>query len=307
MIRVLIPCFFLFLLAAWPLENFAKEQQEKLIFNMINQKELPRGFRTTANYYSSEIIKRKGIIPSDTGLKSLRISGSAQFSKDALAQVFNTVEKNRKNITVVDLRQEVHGFVNDHAVSWYAEKNWGNMSMSPREIEVEQGERLLDLLHLGSIDLFLDKKSSEWINLKVNYVENEEEVARDLGADYVRFYVTDHTRPEDKTVDEFLAFVKTMPKNMWLHFHCKGGKGRTTTFMAMYDMMHNASEVSFQDIVLRQWYIGGMDLSCEGVAESWKSDYARERLNFLRLFYAYSQENPTFEKSWTDWIISCKK
>ena len=34
-------------------------------------------------------------------------------------------------------------------------------------------------------------------------------------------------------VDYFIDFVENQPENTWLHFHCKAGAGRTTTFMIM--------------------------------------------------------------------------
>lgn len=40
-----------------------------------------------------------------------------------------------------------------------------------------------------------------------------------------------------ENIDEFIKLYKSLPKDAWLHFHCEAGKGRTTTFLAMYDMM----------------------------------------------------------------------
>ncbi|MFA6916702.1 MAG: hypothetical protein WC222_09930 [Parachlamydiales bacterium] len=285
-------------------KEWEEEPSEKLIFNMVNLNELPRSFRTTSYVYSPEIIKRKGFVPSDAGLRKLRMSGSSQFSKDSLEVILNTVDKNKNNIYVVDLRQEIHGFVNGHAISWYAKRNWGNVGMSSTEIENQQHQRLVDLFSQRIASFFLDKKSDTLENIEVDRIENEETIAQGLGSHYRRFYVTDHTRPADKTVDEFISFVKKLPKNAWLHFHCKGGKGRTTTFMSMYDMIHNAGNVSFEEIVLRQWFIGGINLFTDEMDESWKVEYAEARINFLRDFYKYCRENPTFNQEWSYWVNS---
>lgn len=39
-------------------------------------------------------------------------------------------------------------------------------------------------------------------------------------------------------------------------FHCEAGEGRTTAYMAMYDMMKNP-DVSLKDILYRQHLLGG--------------------------------------------------
>lgn len=41
----------------------------------------------------------------------------------------------------------------------------------------------------------------------------------------------------------------------WFHFHCGGGKGRTGTFMMLYDRMKNP-EVSDKDIMYRHAQMG---------------------------------------------------
>ena len=66
---------------------------------------------------------------------------------------------------------------------------------------------------------------------------------------YCRFPTTDHVRPRDTEVDAFVAFASTLPTDTWLHFHCRGGDGRTTTFLVMHDTMHNAPGVSIEDIL----------------------------------------------------------
>ena len=36
-----------------------------------------------------------------------------------------------RRVVIVDLRQESHAFLNDHAVSWCADRNWSNVGRSP--------------------------------------------------------------------------------------------------------------------------------------------------------------------------------
>lgn len=134
-------------------------------------------------------------------------------------------------------------------------------------------------------------------------VQTEEELAKSLGMSYLRITVTDHEKPLDDQVDLFVESVRNLPQDTWLHFHCRGGAGRTTTFMAMYDMMHNANNVSFEDIMKRQNLIGGSDL-----LKSEDKDESQDRSDFMNKFYDYCKENQDgFQTSWSQWIKKSEK
>lgn len=134
-------------------------------------------------------------------------------------------------------------------------------------------------------------------------VQTEEELAKNLGMSYLRITVTDHEKPLDDQVDLFVESVKNLPQDIWLHFYCRGGAGRTTTFMAMYDMMHNAKNVSFEDIMKRQTLIGGSDL-----LKGEDQDESQDRLNFMNVFYNYCKDNKDgFQTSWSEWLKNNKK
>jgi hypothetical protein len=121
----------------------------------------------------------------------------------------------------------------------------------------------------------------------------------------MRLPVPDHMRPSDKQVDRFVKLVRAVGKDKgtWLHVHCEAGDGRTTTFLAMYDMMHNARAVSFEDIVHRQWLLGGIDLLATNARAPWKREYARKRAEFIKKFYRYCRENKDgFKTMWSAWL-----
>ena len=86
-------------------------------------KSLPRNFRTTDDRLKLD----KGKIPSDIGLADLQASGSGEFTADGLKLL---LARTRGPVTVFDLRQETHIFVNDLPVSWYATRDWANVGRS---------------------------------------------------------------------------------------------------------------------------------------------------------------------------------
>ncbi len=67
----------------------------------------------------SNVEKNKNINLS--GLNTLNISGSKQFSEQNLPLIISNI-KTSLPITVVDLRQESHGFINGLPVSWANKK-----------------------------------------------------------------------------------------------------------------------------------------------------------------------------------------
>ncbi|GMU51600.1 MAG: hypothetical protein AMXMBFR33_07460 [Candidatus Xenobia bacterium] len=240
-----------------------------------------------------------------TGLDDLRISGSAQPNADAFQTIQNALPG--ESILVVDLRRESHGFSDQAAISWFTDRDMSNVDFTDEEIEADEQARVLGLPSPVTIYTIVKRTEdviTEFTSEQVTVTSRrlEPEVVEALGMSSARLHVRDHFEPRDEEVDEFLALVRSLPPGTWLHFHCHGGDGRTTTFMSMYDMMRNAHQVSFEDILTRQFLLGGIDLQTPPPEGSWKRQPAIERLAFLREFYRYCrQQGPDFSRTWSDW------
>jgi protein-tyrosine phosphatase len=212
-------------------------------------------------------------------------------------------------VFIFDLRQEDHGFVNGDPVSWSATNNWANVGKSHDEIVAEERSRLVAIRPGATITLSDDKqkKGTGEADTKtevVSSVSSEEELAASFGFRYVRITVSDHCRPTDLEVDRFVEAVRAMPPDAWAHFHCRAGKGRTTTFMALYDMLRNAPSVSLTSIVNRQsLLIGDYDLLSKSADAGPKAGVAEDRAAFVRAFYDYAKANPGGRPLlWTQWL-----
>lgn len=264
-----------------------------LIVNMWNEEALPKNFRST-----SDSVTKNENSPNFLGLQELHASGSSQFSKQSLKALLQKLPS--RQLTLVDLRQESHGFINGIAVSWYTERDWVNKGKSLTQVVEDEIKRLKEISKHYFTIVFAHKKFA--IPLWVSETLLEEELAVQEGIDYIRIPVTDHLRPTDQDVDLFIQFIKTLPKEgTWLHFHCAAGEGRTTTFLVMYDMIRNAGKVKIEDIFLRQHLLGGINFLNEKAID-WKRKYAEQRKVFLYQFYTYCLQNPLLHKSWTEWI-----
>lgn len=274
--------------------------QPRLVVDVDNEERLPKRFRTTSDPLTNEGSENLNL----KGLSDLNASGSGMFSQKSLQKMKSTI--GHYPMTIVDLRQESHGFVNGMAISWYAKPNYGNKGLTQQEALNKERRQLDELIQSDNISFSYIEGKSVSITHPVQHpkaVQTEEELVKQAGLNYVRFCVTDHNKPSDEIVDQFVAFVKTLPEDTWLHFHCRGGVGRTTTFMVMYDMMKNATDVPYGDIFERQRLIGGRDMYrlAEG---SYKHIPAVERLALILKFYEYCLDNyeSGFTTSWSKWL-----
>ncbi len=113
-------------------------------------------------------------------------------------------------------------------------------------------------------------------------------------------------KPRADEVDRFVMLVDHQQKNTWIHLHCRGGKGRSTTFFAMYDMLKNAGTVSFDDIIQRQAAVTPhYDLSRIPQKYPELIPYYQARLTFLKQFYQFAQEKlQGYPGTWSTWIAT---
>ena len=154
---------------------------------------------------------------------------------------------------------------------------------------------------IGSISIKHRWNRAE-ISLQPEVTATEAEIAAAAGAQYFRITSTDHIWTDPENVDRFIAFYKTLPKDAWLHFHCEAGKGRTTTYMVLYDILRNGMQVPLADIAAREYKIGGVDLlqvnsanAAKKKAPNWKTAFEAERAGMIQLFYQYVRENPDLD------------
>jgi protein-tyrosine phosphatase len=273
-------------------------------------KSLPRNFRTTDDPLD---VKTGQKIPMDTGLTDLRASGGGEFTDDGFKLL---LARTRGPVTVFDLRQETHIFANGLPISWFATHDWANVGRTHNEIEADEAARVTSFkagsriaVHPGAAIKKPGISPSAPENVIVEHASTERDVVEANRAAYVRLTVTDHARPLDEEVDRFILAVRALPDNGWAHFHCEAGRGRTTTFMVLYDMLRNATRVSLEDIARRQQLLGyDYDVLLPADPGDWKAPYTDDRIAFIRAFYEYARANPGGRSQlWSEWLTSGTK
>ena len=244
--------------------------------------------------------------PSLKGLDALGISGSAQFSEPqfrSLAERLRAAAGGRQ-IWIVDLRQESHGFAGGLAVSWCGRNNQANLGLGPERVQADEEARLAALAE-GPATAFAADGSSpgEGFPLEVRGRLTERALAESEGFGYLRIAAPDHLWPPEDQIDAFFAFLRAHdPGRVWLHFHCQAGKGRTAVFMSVVDMIRNP-DVPLEDIAARQAMAGGSYLLRYDPA-SGDGSAKKERAAMTRLMYEYVRETRAtdFSPPWSVWL-----
>ncbi|MBD7913231.1 MULTISPECIES: GxGYxYP domain-containing protein [Clostridium] len=258
-----------------------------LILDTLKYNDMPQNFRKTSNLTSFQSNKDFNL----KGLGALNISGSHQFSEYNLPLIINAIDTSLP-ITIIDLRQESHGFINEIPISFANYNNNANMGLSKEKVILDENNRLSNIKLDTPISFFNHPE----ITITPTKVVSENQLVDSSSLSYIRIPVTDGKIPTDDMVNFFVDTVNSKPKNSWFHFHCKEGIGRTTTFMIMYDIITNSKNVMIDDIIKRQLHLANFN------EKETISFYNDERINFLKNFYKYSKENDNIHKlKWSDW------
>jgi len=250
---------------------------------------------------------RLGTALSDT---PFRASGSHQLNVGRLKTALKSVAPTGGQLYLVDLREETHLYFDDWAVSWYADKDFANVGQPVEWIHAEEKARIGVITAVPQTKVFCitpeDKNTGNvtpiaFSEVAVKLALTEEGVASTLTVrpKYIRIPVTDHCRPSEEALNRFVDLCKSLNDGDWLHCHCHGGDGRTTTFLALFDMVHWAKTKgtsnfpSLDDFANRQCKIFSYCLNPDGCSnesscrsgisttDDWKYYLALERWLFL--------------------------
>lgn len=281
-----------------------------------HQKDFIPYWRTAADGY------RKECQVTRQGMDTLLLSGSGQFSSGSVATFADRLKKVEnfdsrvKKIVVINLRRENHvdGHINGSgtfAIAWKVvtpiEGRTGyvyNEDASVEEIEAQEdllGKSLVGITKTYDTDLGDQEMTTAAFMVEKELVKKLE---KELGllCEYVRLPSSDEQAPDNATVQILIDMFNKRPDTDWWHFHCAGGQGRTTTFMCMVDMLCNNQKLTADEIILRQFKLGGSDMG------DFKKDphkLKELRYQFLKNFHQYclecSKETPPYQTKWTNW------
>lgn len=172
--------------------------------------QLPANFRTAQSDYKKV---ESGVYPSREGLNELRMSGRSFFSKNEFLEMLKHVPK--KDLVVIDLRAESHGYINDNGVSWYSRYKTFNKGQSAQEVDRREKSMLQTALMNGTMDIATlksDKDIENQVQEKVNSVQTEGEFLESQSVKYYRVPTWTTLRRPHRTWMTSWRFTKSCQK-----------------------------------------------------------------------------------------------
>lgn len=268
--------------------------QEELIwkFDVTTANPLPRNFRVD---------------------KALQASGSGQFTISQLKNLIKTLKTHQSLRPspgiLINLRRETQFYIEDRSISLYAKNNRANHTLSLQDIERQESLLFNRLQQEQALVIYQRNKITpdhiEWEPGLVHFehITNTPTLAADLGWQYARIFVSDHAEPSDEQIEAFVDLVKNLAPGTWVHFYCHAGKGRTTTFLTLLDILKNAHHDSFETILERQKKLGKKDLKITNSTNKMRIQAIKNRFRLIQLFHEYikDQQNGYPKHGWTQW------
>lgn len=137
-------------------------------------------------------------------------------------------------------------------------------------------------------------------------VETEREIVEGMGATYAMpLEGKSNWLETQEYIPELIRFFESLPNDALLYVHCAHGKGRTTTFLVLYDIFKYKGQLTLQQIADRHYCLGREDILDTTVWEngSWTQEALLARKDLLERFYLYmtSGEKGYPRLSWEEW------
>ncbi len=227
------------------------------------------------------------------GLKNLNAYGSALISYAELNDQFQ--EKQNKIYVISLLRDEIY-YYKGLCLRWYGmgymKNDLGKEIFS--EKYVKMGIRRFVYGTPPIHDL--------------SQIQTERQIVNSLGGEYyLPFEGNENWLGNMSFVDDMVRFFELLPKNAHLYVHCAFGRGRTTTFLVLYDIFRNGKNVPLKDIANRHYCLGREDVlnTVLWARGTWTQEGLDARKNLVERFYAYMTDPHGYGyQSWTKWVAS---
>lgn len=213
------------------------------------------------------------------GLGELQASGGNLVRFSDLREKLSSI-KTRK--IIVDGMAEFHGYINGIPTTFLAYQR-----------------KTPELKHLIRRWIFTGTS-----RIQAGLVQTEEEEAKKHGFEYKKVNIGSAYTETNENIDHIIDFFDSLTSDVWLHFHCARGKGRTSILLTMWDIFKNAPHVPLKDIIQRQHLLGSENLFD---TSAWKKGtynktMLEDRKKFIEDFYQFiSQRKRGGIQQWSEW------
>lgn len=139
----------------------------------------------------------------------------------------------------------------------------------------------------------------------LSQLRTEREIVKELGAEYIMpLRGSGEWLNNDQFIEDTIHFFESLPDNAHLYVHCAHGRGRTTSYLVLYDMFRNAKKVSLKDITNRQYCLGREDVLDTNIWSkgTWTQAALDARKDLMIRFYNFMTDAKGYgHQSWTQW------
>lgn len=136
-------------------------------------------------------------------------------------------------------------------------------------------------------------------------LQTEAQILKGMGAHYFSpLKGNDNWLKDQHYMEDVIKFFESLPKDAILYIHCAHGKGRTTTFLVLYDIFLHRKNLTLQQIADRHYCLGREDVMDTQLWDggSWTEEALQARKNLVERFYQYMTSQDAYpEKPWPQW------
>ena len=203
----------------------------------------------------------------------------------------------------IDLMEEPHLLINKDGVIGLNVDNTFNHGKSLTEIETLENNFVENFNQIGAVEICKKTKEHSGTKLRIKFkkeeyreiknLETEKNIIDRLGGRYIALPLTDHDRMSlVENVDNIVLALKIplTQKNINLHFHCRGGKGRATILVIMAWILKFYATKSYDEIIspLKNFHYEAKKL--------------KQFNDFFQVFYFYCNDTQ-LQINWHTWVI----
>lgn len=224
------------------------------------------------------------------GLNDLNASGSAFIFYPELEKQFGDREK---KIYVISLLKDELYYYKWHCLRWYG-MGYMKDDLGKEILHEKAFKKSLIRFFYGTPPIH-----------DLTQLQTERQIVESLGGEYyLPFKNNQNWLGNLNFVEDMINFFESLPKNAHLYIHCAFGRGRTTTFLVLYDIFRNGKRVSLKDITDRHYCLGRENIMNTTIWANgtWTQEALDARKELIERFYAYMTDPLGYgHQSWTHW------
>lgn len=220
------------------------------------------------------------------------------YFKDKLT-THNQTKETKNTIYVVNLLTDEMYYYKDRCLRWYG-LGYTNKDLGEHIF----ARKLFKSAYKSILRLFYGTPP---VN-EPSKLQTERQIVESLGGNYyIPFKGNDDWLGNQNYIDDIINYFESLPKGAELYVHCAHGRGRTTTFLVMYDIFRNGKKVPLNDITNRHFCLGrenvlNTKLWAQG---TWTQEALDARKDLIERFYAYMTTPQGYGyQSWSEWMNS---